>query len=48
MRAELFEANDEDFDTSIPEIDQIEADYGYTFKVTVPRVKRATATGTIT
>lgn len=48
MRAELFEMADEDFDTSITDIDEVQADFGYTFKVTVPRIKRAVARSTVT
>jgi len=33
MRCQLFEYNDEDFDTSVEEIDEIERDYAYTYQL---------------
>jgi len=33
MRCQLFEYNDEDFDTDIAEIDEIEQDYAYTYRL---------------
>ena len=48
LRCELFEYNDENLDTGIEVIDDIEVDYAYTYKVTVPRIHRATATASIT
>ena len=33
MRCQLFEYNDEDFDTSVEEIDEIERDYAYTYEL---------------
>jgi len=47
LRAELFEYNDEDLDTGVVEVDDLERDYSYTYKVTVPRHKKATGTPTI-
>lgn len=35
MRCQLFEYNDEDLDTGIQEIDQIETDHAYTYKLTL-------------
>jgi len=48
LRCELFEYNDENLDTGIEVIDDIEVDYAYTYKVTVPGIRRATATASIT
>ena len=47
LRAELFEYNDEDLDTGIDQIDEIEEDYAYTYKVQVQNVRRARATASI-
>jgi len=47
LRAQLFEYNDEDFDTGVEAIDNIEKDYSYQYKVTVPRVKTATGTAVL-
>lgn len=35
LRCELFEYNDEDFDTGIPGIDHVEKDYAYTYDLTL-------------
>ena len=47
MRCQLFEYNDEDFDTGINEIDAIEQEYAYRYVVTLNAPKRATATASI-
>lgn len=50
MRAELFEYNDEDFDTGIPGIDLVETAHAYQTKlfITTSEAERATATATLT
>jgi len=48
LRCELFEYGDEDMDTNILDVDSVEVDYAYTYKVTVPPAKTATATVSIT
>jgi len=47
MRCQLFEYNDEDLDTNINEIDDIEKDYTYQYIVTVDGIKQAKATSSI-
>lgn len=47
-RAQLFDYNDEDFDTGIDAIQEIETDYAYRYKLTVSTTPRqATGSGTI-
>jgi len=48
LRCELFEYNDEDFDTGVTEIDQIEIDNAYSHAITLDRGVTATATASIT
>lgn len=48
LRCELFEYGDEDMDTNILDVDSVEVDYAYTYKVAVPPAKTATATVSIT
>ena len=48
LRCELFEYNDEDLDTGVAAIDDIEVDYAYTYKVQVEGNRSATATASIT
>lgn len=47
LRCELFEYADEDLDTGITEIDDIEADYAYKYKLTLDQGTTATATASI-
>lgn len=47
LRCELFEYTDENFDTGIEDIDQIEIDNAYTHRVTLNRGRTATATASI-
>lgn len=47
LRATLFEYSDEDLDTGIGEIDNIEQDYSYQYVVTVDGIKQAKATAGI-
>lgn len=46
MRAQLFEYTGEDLDTGVAAIDDIEKDYAYQYKVTVPTPRTATASVT--
>ena len=46
LRAQLFEYTGEDLDTGVEAIDDIEKDFSYQYKVTVPRAKTATASVT--
>ena len=48
LRCELFEYNDEDLDTGVETIDDIEADYAYRYNLTIDTTStQATATSTI-
>jgi len=47
LRCELFEYNDEDLDTNVPEIDNIEADYAYRFNLTMTDPVQATGTSVL-
>ena len=49
LRCELFEYNDEDFDTNVEVIDDIQNDYAYAYNLTLNTTKTtATATATLT
>ena len=49
LRCELFEYNDEDFDTNVDVIDDIQTDYAYAYNLTMNTTKTtATATATLT
>ena len=49
LRCELFEYNDEDFDTNVDVIDDIQTDYAYAYNLTMNTTKTgATATSTLT
>lgn len=49
LRCELFEYNDEDFDTNVEVIDDIQSDYAYAYNLTLNTTKTtATATATLT
>lgn len=47
LRCELFEYTDEDFDTGVEAIDQVEIDEAYTHEVTLNRGRTATAVASI-
>jgi len=47
MRCQLFEYNDEDLDTGVEAIDDIEKRYAYQYKVTVTTPKTATGTAVL-
>ena len=47
LRAQLFEYTGEDLDTGVEAIDDIEKDFSYQYKVTVPRAKTATGTAVL-
>ena len=47
LRCQLFEYNDEDLDTGIAEIDEVERDYAYRYVLTLNAPKRATGTASI-
>lgn len=48
LQCELFEYNDEDFDTGIDDIDSIEVEGAYQYKLTMRTAESARATGTTT
>ena len=48
LQCELFEYNDEDFDTDITSIDAVEDESAYQYKLTLDSPSAATATGTTT
>ena len=47
LRCELFEYNDEDLDTGVDAIDEIEKDYAYKYILTINQGVQATATASI-
>jgi len=47
LRAQLFEYTGEDLDTGVEAIDDIEKDFSYQYKVTVPGAKTATGTAVL-
>ena len=47
LRAQLFEYNDEDLDTGVDAIDQIEREYGYTYVLEIEAGEQAQATASI-